>query len=356
MSIPAQYLEPVSSDAPCGDVASVGSMWQIDGLFTPSGSELLNWKPDWKEVAKVAERLLPNCKHVKLAIVYAGMALQKNDLPGFRDGLNLLMHWLESYWDHLYPQLDKELVDPYEQMIERINELRNLTSQGIGGIAVLTWLNGAIICKSRSFGNLNFRAVAIVRGLLKPVEGETLAKVGDAPMTMEQLDRAFSEFRETAPDQMAAQVQAVKESHEILSKLDSFLSEKAGAGRGPSLSPLSQVLETVDKCFAPYIDGAVAAQATAPVPSEGVPPIETAVRAGGKVASREDVLKSIAAICDYYRQCEPSSPVPLLLQRAGRLVKMDFLAIVEDLAIENAEQAKRILVGDKKGSEENAKT
>ena len=40
----------------------------------------------------------------------------------------------------------------------------------------------------------------------------------------------------------------------------------------------------------------------------------------------------IERICAYYTRVEPSSPVPLLLRRAKRLVTMDFLEIVRDLA------------------------
>jgi type VI secretion system protein ImpA len=336
-------------------------MWQFDNLFTPSGKDYVTWKPDWKEVAKAAKELLPTCKHIKLALVYTGVALQKDGLPGFRDGLALLAAWLERYWDHLYPQLDTEVADPYEQMFTRINELRNLTSQGIGGISILTWLNAAVICQSRSFGRLSFRDVSIVLGLAKPFEGEVVPKVGDTPMSEGQLGAAFSEFREAAKDQLAAELQAVKESQEILSKLDAFISEKAGSGRGPNLGPLNQAMEMLDKCLAPYVleaapaDDAGSVVETPAGSVAGAPSVKSAP-AGGRVGSREDVLKSIAAICDYYKQCEPSSPVPLLLQRAGRLVKLDFLGIVEDLAIENAEQARRFLVGGKKEGEENAKS
>ena len=37
-------------------------------------------------------------------------------------------------------------------------------------------------------------------------------------------------------------------------------------------------------------------------------------------------------ICDYYLKNEPSSPVPILVQRAKRLVTMGFMEIIQDLA------------------------
>jgi type VI secretion system protein ImpA len=44
------------------------------------------------------------------------------------------------------------------------------------------------------------------------------------------------------------------------------------------------------------------------------------------------VLRALDAIMGYYRAAEPSSPVPVLLQRARRLVGADFMAIMRDMA------------------------
>ena len=233
MSAPAQYLEPVSSDAPCGDVTSVGNMWQIDGLFAPSGGDLINWKPDWKEVTKVAERLLPNCKHVKLALVYTGMALQQDGLPGFRDGLSLLKEWLERYWDTLYPQLDKELVDPYEQMLDRIQRIAKPHKPGHRGHCRPDLAGWTTICRSRSSGT-QLSACGNRSRLDEAGRWRTGAGwFGDTPMTAGQLDTAFRQFREAEPDQLAAQIQALKESQEILGKIGR-VRFREGRSRTPS--------------------------------------------------------------------------------------------------------------------------
>jgi type VI secretion system protein ImpA len=44
------------------------------------------------------------------------------------------------------------------------------------------------------------------------------------------------------------------------------------------------------------------------------------------------VVRTLDRICGYYARNEPSSPIPLLLRRARRLVTMDFVDIVRDLA------------------------
>jgi len=54
------------------------------------------------------------------------------------------------------------------------------------------------------------------------------------------------------------------------------------------------------------------------------------------------VVKQIDLICDYYRRNEPSSPVPLILQRARNLVNKDFRAILEDLTPDALEKLQMI--------------
>ncbi len=51
----------------------------------------------------------------------------------------------------------------------------------------------------------------------------------------------------------------------------------------------------------------------------------------GVVRSRDDVLLLLDKICRYYTDYEPSSPVPLILNRTKRLVTMNFLDILKEL-------------------------
>jgi len=66
----------------------------------------------------------------------------------------------------------------------------------------------------------------------------------------------------------------------------------------------------------------------------------------GSINTRADVLKALNLICDYYRNNEPSSPVPLILQRAQRLVDKDFMAIMNDLTPDALTQL-RVITGTK---------
>jgi type VI secretion system protein ImpA len=65
---------------------------------------------------------------------------------------------------------------------------------------------------------------------------------------------------------------------------------------------------------------------------EIVEPMQQQSSSPGDINNRDDVINALERINQYYRKNEPSSPIPLLLDRAKRLVKMDFYEIVQDLA------------------------
>ena len=73
-----------------------------------------------------------------------------------------------------------------------------------------------------------------------------------------------------------------------------------------------------------------------------------AARVDGEIRTRDDVVRTLERLCDYFRKHEPSSPVPLLLQRAKSLVAKDFLAILRELTPDGVAQAEVIVGVEKK--------
>ena len=62
--------------------------------------------------------------------------------------------------------------------------------------------------------------------------------------------------------------------------------------------------------------------------SEGAP-------LSGDIRSRNDALAAMEKICQYFERHEPSSPVPLLLRRAQKLVDKNFLDVIKDVCPES---------------------
>ena len=62
--------------------------------------------------------------------------------------------------------------------------------------------------------------------------------------------------------------------------------------------------------------------------------------AGGPVKSRQDAIRALDAVAEFFRRTEPSSPIPLFLERAKRLVSKDFLEVLADIAPDAVAQAR----------------
>ena len=104
---------------------------------------------------------------------------------------------------------------------------------------------------------------------------------------------------------------------------------------GPDFTELRKVLGQANTFMASRMKER---QASEGADSNGAPEqpgagsvIQTGVMRG-EPRSREDVVRALDGICAYYARNEPSSPVPLLLERAKRLVPKNFFEIMEDLA------------------------
>ena len=83
-------------------------------------------------------------------------------------------------------------------------------------------------------------------------------------------------------------------------------------------------------------DGSVAAAAP---PPRGL---------SGDILTREDVMKALDKICEYYARHEPASPVPLMAQRCKKLVTMSFIEILNEMAPDGVKQA-QLVVGKADG-------
>ena len=62
--------------------------------------------------------------------------------------------------------------------------------------------------------------------------------------------------------------------------------------------------------------------------------------AAGPIKTRQDALRSLEAVTLFFRQTEPSSPIPLLLDRAKNLIGKDFLEILASIAPEGVATAR----------------
>lgn len=270
--------------------------------------------PDWRDVCERAETLLQRARDLRVATILTTALLRTEGFAGLSAGLSILKGLLEGQWDTVHPQLDAEDDD---DPTSRVNSLLGLaTADGL-----LKALRETPVVMSKTLGRFNLRDMRIASGK-SPVP----ANLAEPPKQV-QIDAAFLDADLGA---LQATAEAVSTALQHVAAIDRVLIDKVGA-RAPELKPLVLDLSDLKHVLSDKLGargGAVAG-----VPGDGLAAAApaTGAAASGEVGSREDVVRQLDRICEYYRRHEPSSPLPLLLQRAKRLVAKDFLDIIRDL-------------------------
>jgi type VI secretion system protein ImpA len=329
----APLLLPVSDDAPSGPAIEYDDQFieleriargvaqeeDADGKVVREARE-----PDWAEVERLGRELAARSKDLRVGVYLARAMLAQHGLPGFRDGLELIRGYVSDFWPSVHPQLDP---DDGDDPAGRLNQLAELKDND----RVLRELRQSPLTKSRQFGRISYRDFAVATGLLPPLKHDD-GRLPDA-------SRIEAAFADTPIETLMATHTAIAGSLESLSAIDRAVDEAVGAGKGVDLMPLEKQLGEMKKLVDlevakrgggahPLVNGEDAAAPAAETPRGVAGP---GAAAGGPCRSRDDVLLLIDRICRYYADYEPSSPVPLILNRTKRLVTMNFLDILKEL-------------------------
>lgn len=279
-----RFLAPVSADAPCGvDLSRDARFLRLQEALTAVDQAGATARLDWGRYQDDLEALASIGRDLRVWVWLARAWLARDGIVGLARGIGLIAAGLERFFDTVPPiEADPEVTDPGERFGQRLNALVDL-----GG-------------SSRDVPRASFKSLRSAGHL-----SETLrlagAKAGGGPDT-------------------AAILGALETG---LATIEAIFRERFGAGNDPQLDftflrePLAAVAArpatTVTNGDAREADGGH---------DEVAPP----------VGSRAEVVSALDQVLDYYRSNEPASPVPLLVQRAKRLVNMSFLEAIRELA------------------------
>lgn len=341
-----RLLAPISEELPCGEnleydadyaameqAAAGKPEQQFGNTFIPAQD------PDWGEVLDKSTSLLERSKDLRVALNLARSATRTQGLPGLADALAVLSGLVEQHWEKVHPQLDPD--DDNDPTI-RVNTIASVCDP----TSMLRFAREAPLVKSRGMGTFSYRDVLIASGELPPpAEG---AKPEQSSIEGAFADVEAAQLKETA--------QAAARSLELVRGIEQAVTDHVGMSNAPSLDPLIDLLKAINRLLQdklavrglldePTADESAADSKDAGDDGGSSPAAANGHKAGaaqkltGEIASREDVIRAIDKICDYYKRYEPSSPVPLFLNRAKRLASKSFLEILRDLTPDALNQA-----------------
>jgi type VI secretion system protein ImpA len=290
-----------------------------------AGDERPQSDPDWKGVEKLAGGLLERTRDLRVLAYAAIASIHTRGLIEFRDNLKLLKVYLQDLWDFVHPQLDP---DDNNDPLSRLNTLDFFNDRK----HVTAGLERLKLVELKGVGKFGLREVDLAQGRESPHENEEVTDIN-------LIRQAFASAEPQHLEELHA---AVSESLALFADFDEIWKEKTGDKSGPGFDVanegLNRVLSILDE-FSPAESGSKPTQGDSIEAGQGSVAVSAISEA---VTSRADVIRVLERICEYYAINEPSSPVPLLLHRAQRLVEKSFMEILEDMVPDGVQQAKLV--------------
>jgi type VI secretion system protein ImpA len=329
IDVDALLLE-IDSDAPCGpdleyDPAFLALEQEALGKPEVQYGETIvpAVPPDWKIVRRMAAELLERSRDLRLAIHLARASLALSGVAGLADSLALVERLLDARWDSVHPLLD---ADDGNDPTLRINSLAILADTA----TLVRELKEATLVTLPGLGPLTIKLLEIANGEQPPPNGQDKIAASSIERAVADLD----------PGKLAAGVDALKRALASVVNIELILVRQVGSSQALNLDALTRPLRRAHDFLARQGAGAAAPESPgateAAAPGGGPHTPRAAI--SGDIGSRDDVLRMLDKLVGYYTRHEPSSPIPILLERARRLVPMNFFEIMQDLAPDGVAQ------------------
>lgn len=332
-------LEPISAEQPCGhnlDEAPVlpgaqtAILSEFDGLRlfgqsrSPEAPPEVDTEDGLREAAKVRPPIewdrirseaidgLNKTRDLRVLAYLATAFLRTDGLIAFTRTLTTASQWLESFWPQVYPLVEDG------DAIGRRNALNCFADP----MAVVDRIWRLPIVASRQHGRFSLRDIDIASGQAQPAANEPRPD-----------DRAIREaLKEIPTEELVSFQQHITAATAALSSIDGRMRAEGGPEVAPDFGPLSTQLAKLNRVYREQL----ASRSDAPVQGDpvaaGGSPVAAAGFSGGAIQSRQDAVRALDAVAEYFRRNEPSSPIPLFVERAKRLVAKDFLEVLADIA------------------------
>lgn len=326
----AELLEPISAEQPCGqNLEDTALLASFDAYRLYGRTKSLDVVPgapsnepktledrddrakDWPEIKERSLDALKQSKDLRLLAYLSAAVLRTDGLMAFVETVRIAARWLEMYWEQTYPPIDGD-------GIVRRSALNCFADP----FAVIDRLRRVPLVASRQHGVFSLRDVELAGG-------QGVAMATETVPTDSQINTAFASL---PVEELTGLLESVSDGARGVKNIDARMRE-LGEEAVPDFEPLALQLSKIEKVLRaqlaarPGSTAASDADAVAGAASGGA-----AAGFSGAIRSREEAVRALEAVANYFRTHEPSSPVPLFCDRARGLVARDFLAVLEDIA------------------------
>jgi type VI secretion system protein ImpA len=291
-----------------------------------AGEALAPVAPQWAEVRRLARELLATeAKDLEVAAWCAEALLRSDGLAGLAAGVRLMTALVETHWDALHPMRDEEGTRT------RVAPVAGLSGEGA---------DGTLIQPLRKL-QLYDRADGTPVAFWQYTQSAEAAAIGDVARREQRLAAGVLPFETIEAEaqavgaRFAALLHDATEAAACWDALAASLEARAGA-EAPSTVRVRDLLAELCDVARRYASAAtetqVAPAASAPSPAVA-PAVAPAVMpsAAGEIGGREDALRTLESVADYFRRTEPHSPLAYTLREAVRRARLTWPELLDEI-------------------------
>ncbi|TPK71295.1 type VI secretion system protein TssA [Mesorhizobium sp. B2-4-18] len=311
---------------------------------------------DWATVLQKAEELQSRGRDLRLLVIVTRALANEERLAGLAQGLNLIARTFDQYWDTMHPAL-RTAATGRDAALRRINALLELQN---GQDGLLANLRQTVFFSPRAIGPIGGRDLeqaALDERVMLQEAASGLGAAERAALTAahnQMLNRVRTGCAAQADQDADAIMTLLRDARAAISALqavDAALNARID-GNGAAVPDLKKFLQRLLTTLEWNTSASAVANGAAKPAAQPSQPASTPTRNGHgaetmasvanlaetsiglpeRLNSRDEVVKCLDLVVAFYDRTEPSSPIPHLARRVRRMVHMDFVELMEDLA------------------------
>jgi len=324
-------LSPISEEKPSGENLRYSGLY--DEITEARRADEDVDQGDWKIALKIADfrqvfnlaapALTSQTKDLQIAVWLSESLVKLHGFAGLRDGLKLVGGLQENFWETLFPEIDEG------DMEGRANAIEGLSKQTAFAIKQAKITQG----ESYSFFDWEDSKRFDIPNNIATLD------TADQEKYRELQEQAEKENRVTADRWRAAIAASRRNFYEEVNltieecwteyrELNRVIEEKYDRNQMPGLSLLEKALDAVQTQVKklleekraeepdPEVEETEAAGETVEGEVVAADGSRTVAAGVGAIQSRQDALKRLGQLAEFFRKSEPHSPVSYLVQRA----------------------------------------
>ncbi|MCS6873744.1 MAG: type VI secretion system protein TssA [Pyrinomonadaceae bacterium] len=333
-------LKPISEENPSGEDLKYSGLY--DEIREARRSEI-GIQGDWQQETKTADykkviqiatsALASETKDLQITAWLVEALVREHGFVGLRDGLRLVRCFHETFWETMHPQIDEGDMEARANAVEWIGEqmgtfIRTLPLTGGQGFSYVQWEESKKFDFPDNIDSLDYHEREKMLALKAQAEEEKRVTGSMWRIAKSQTRRAFYEDLNLQLEECWAEYQA----------LESAIEEKYDRNQTPSLRTLQKSLDDIRALVKNLLEEKRAEEPDLVeetqeevVDKDGQASVVKTTGTVGPIQSRQDALRRLAEIAEYFRKNEPHSPVSYLIQRAIKWGNMPLEGWLQDV-------------------------